>query len=143
MLNQPRRIFPCVRPHLGSKLAEVGKEQETTEMPERYRLVRRLPVMLAGWMLGASIAWSAAPAESAPTEGRKAYEAVCRHCHEAGVGPELRGRQLQPIFINLFVRRGMRAMPAFPRSFIDDAVLQQLGEFLQKSPAPSAQGAPR
>ena len=99
---------------------------------------RACTLMLASVVLAASPSWSAAPEGRSLTDGRKAYEAICRHCHEVGVGPELRGRQLPPVYTNLFVRRGMRAMPSFPRSFIDDATLQQLGEFIQGSTMPPA-----
>lgn len=98
-------------------------------------------VLAAGCLLTGAAAAAAAP------EAPGAYQAICRHCHESGVGPELRGRQLQPLYIDLFVRRGMRAMPSFPRSFIDDATLAEIARFIEKSGPPPgalpAAGAPR
>ena len=70
--------------------------------------------------------------------GENVYAKVCGHCHENQVGPQLKGRQLPPQYISAIVRNGFRAMPAFPASFIDDASLQQVGEYLSKTPAPVA-----
>ncbi|MFK0090481.1 c-type cytochrome [Pseudomonas sp. NPDC090755] len=69
--------------------------------------------------------------------GENVYAKVCGHCHEAQVGPALKGRQLPPPYINAIVRNGFRAMPAFPASFIDDNALQQVAEYLSASPAPA------
>lgn len=74
--------------------------------------------------------------------GENVYAKVCGHCHEAGVGPVIKGRQLPPEYIQAIVRNGMRAMPAFPASYIDDKSLQQVGEYIQKSPAPAAPAKP-
>lgn len=49
----------------------------------------------------------------------------------------IKGRQLPPEYISLVVRQGLRAMPAFRSSFIDDKALQALGEYISKSPAPT------
>jgi len=62
--------------------------------------------------------------------GERVYAKVCTHCHDSGVAPVIRGRNLPPILITTFVRRGSRAMPAFRASEIDDATLQQLAEFV-------------
>lgn len=70
--------------------------------------------------------------------GKNVYEKVCGHCHDIGVGPELFGRGLPPEYITAIVRNGFRAMPAFTASYIDDKSLQQVGEYIQKSPAPAA-----
>lgn len=71
--------------------------------------------------------------------GEHVYAKVCGHCHEAGIGPAIKGRQLPPAYIQAIVRHGFRAMPAFPASYIDDASLQAVGEYIQASPAPAAQ----
>ncbi|MBD2838638.1 cytochrome c [Pseudomonas sp. BN414] len=70
--------------------------------------------------------------------GENVYQKVCGHCHEHQVGPVITGRQLPPQYISAVVRNGFRAMPAFPASFIDDKALQQVGEYISKSPAPAA-----
>lgn len=70
--------------------------------------------------------------------GENVYQKVCGHCHEAGVGPVIKGRQLPPQYIHAVVRNGFRAMPAFPASFIDDKSLDQVGEYISKSAAPAA-----
>ncbi|NMG44273.1 4-cresol dehydrogenase, partial [Aromatoleum toluvorans] len=54
---------------------------------------------------------------------RQVYEKVCRYCHEANVGPVLKGRALPEEYIRRVVRLGNRAMPAFRPSEIDDATL--------------------
>ncbi|WP_417615409.1 c-type cytochrome [Oceanisphaera sp.] len=71
--------------------------------------------------------------------GEHVYQKVCGHCHETNgaIGPVLAGRGLPPAYISTIVRHGFRAMPAFPASFIDDASLQQVGEYIQQLPAPA------
>ncbi|HUH87279.1 MAG TPA: cytochrome c [Pusillimonas sp.] len=73
--------------------------------------------------------------ESGWTSGAQAYSQVCAYCHDGGqVGPVLKGRNLPPAFFTAIARNGLRAMPAFPASFIDDATLQAVGEYLSTSP---------
>ncbi|WXL25481.1 cytochrome c [Ectopseudomonas mendocina] len=74
--------------------------------------------------------------------GANVYAKVCGHCHDAGVGPVIKGRQLPPEYIQAIVRNGFRAMPAFTASYIDDKSLQQVAEYIQKSPAPAAVAKP-
>jgi mono/diheme cytochrome c family protein len=74
--------------------------------------------------------------------GENVYEKICGRCHEIGVGPVIKGRQLPPEYIQAIVRNGFRAMPAFPASYIDDKSLLQVGEYIQKSPAPAAPAKP-
>ena len=71
-------------------------------------------------------------------DGAHLFEKVCGRCHEHGVGPVIKGRNLPPQYISAIVRNGFRAMPAFPASYIDDKSLQAVGEYIQKSPAPAA-----
>lgn len=63
----------------------------------------------------------------------EAWEKTCARCHITGVGPELRGRALPPEYINAVVRNGMRAMPAFPHSMLDDATLNGVARIVSKS----------
>jgi mono/diheme cytochrome c family protein len=68
--------------------------------------------------------------------GEDIYAKVCGYCHETGVGPVIKGRQLPAEYISMWVRRGPGAMPAFSVSFIDDKALQDLANYLSQSVAP-------
>ena len=93
----------------------------------------------AGLMLAADAAVAQAqPSPPSPTvegQGKRFFEKVCAKCHEAGIGPVLTGRGLEPIFYTTIARHGNRAMPAFRMTDIDDATLQDLAVYLSKSPA--------
>ncbi|MGE3978198.1 MAG: cytochrome c [Nitrospira sp.] len=65
-------------------------------------------------------------------DGAEAYTKICALCHETSVGPALRGRELDPLYIRLIVRNGSRAMPAFRASEIDDHSLEKLAEYVSK-----------
>jgi mono/diheme cytochrome c family protein len=94
-----------------------------------------------GIAVGLTLALLAAPAFAVEggnwKGGADVYAKICAYCHDVGVGPVIKGRQLPPEYISLVVRQGLRAMPAFRSSFIDDKALQALGEYLSKSPAPT------
>lgn len=62
-------------------------------------------------------------AQAAWRDGGEVYDKVCGYCHEANVGPQLKGRALPQEYIRNVVRMGNRAMPAFRVSEIDDATL--------------------
>jgi mono/diheme cytochrome c family protein len=68
-------------------------------------------------------------------DGGEVYTKTCALCHETSVGPALRGRELDPLYIRLMVRNGSRAMPAFRASEIDDPSLEKLAEYVSKAPA--------
>jgi mono/diheme cytochrome c family protein len=68
-------------------------------------------------------------------DGAEVYAKVCAYCHEEQVGPALRGRDLDPIYIRLIVRNGDRAMPAFRASEIDDESLEKLAEYVSNTAA--------
>ncbi|CAD5108578.1 c-type cytochrome [Zestomonas carbonaria] len=70
--------------------------------------------------------------------GENVYAKVCGHCHDTGIGPQVKGRQLPAPYITAVVRHGFRAMPAFPASFIDDDALQQVADYIANAPAPVA-----
>ncbi|SDH59774.1 c-type cytochrome [Pseudomonas panipatensis] len=70
--------------------------------------------------------------------GENVYEKVCGRCHEHNIGPVLKGRQLPAPYITAVARNGLRAMPAWPASFIDDKSLQQVADYISKAPAPAA-----
>ncbi len=96
---------------------------------------------VAGLMLPAALAAFSANAsdDGQWKSGEHVYQKVCGYCHESNgeIGPVLAGRNLPPPFVSIRVRNGFRAMPAFPASFIDDASLQQLAEYVQQLPAPA------
>lgn len=66
-------------------------------------------------------------------DGAEVYTKICALCHETTVGPVLRGRDLDPLYIRLVVRNGSRAMPAFRASEIDDQSLEKLSEYVSKT----------
>lgn len=74
--------------------------------------------------------------------GNHLYDTVCGQCHETGVGPMLRGRQLPPGLIIPIVRNGMAAMPAFATSQISDEELAEVAALIAESPAPQTQEQP-
>ncbi len=80
-------------------------------------------VLLAGFAVA-----GAASAQDAggQRDENYAYQKVCQYCHESGVGPALMGRELDPDYVRHVVRNGLRAMPAFLPSEIDDAALDEL-----------------
>ncbi|BBA32544.1 P-cresol methylhydroxylase cytochrome subunit [Methylocaldum marinum] len=71
-------------------------------------------------------------------DGADVYAKICGYCHDTGVGPGIKGRQLPPEYTGLIVRQGLGAMPAFRSSVIDDKALQALAEYISKSPAAGA-----
>ncbi|WP_432696677.1 c-type cytochrome [Marinobacterium sp. YM272] len=90
------------------------------------------PLILAAVLLTGS---TLAQAESPWKDGEQVYAKVCGHCHEKGIGPVIKGRQLPPAYITAIVRHGFRAMPALRSSFIDDQALLSVAEFINQSPA--------
>ncbi len=97
-----------------------------------------LAVIITGMGMTTGIAW-AGQDDAAPhfawKDGAEIYAKVCALCHEATIGPILRGRDLDPLYIRLMVRNGSRAMPAFRASEIDDQSLEKLAEYVSKAPA--------
>lgn len=69
------------------------------------------------------------------TDEHQVYAKVCGRCHETGVGPVITGRNLAPEYYQRKVRSGLRAMPAFRSSEIDDALLAKLARMLSATPA--------
>jgi mono/diheme cytochrome c family protein len=63
------------------------------------------------------------------------YKKVCALCHDTAVGPVILGRGHDPSYIQLIVRHGNRAMPAFRTSEIDDQSLEKLAEYVSKTAA--------
>lgn len=65
--------------------------------------------------------------------GAEVYAKVCGYCHQTGIGPVIKGRELLPEYIIHVVRYGLRAMPAFAASFIDDQALQEAASYVSES----------
>lgn len=76
--------------------------------------------------------------------GKELYDKVCGHCHkpEVGVGTVLEGRVLPPEYLQVIVRNGFNAMPAFPASYVDDAALAEISRYLGSLPAPETPQQP-
>lgn len=81
------------------------------------------------------------PAASQWGSGKNLYDKVCGHCHapEVGVGTQIQGRDLPVDYVRFIVRNGINGMPAFPASYIDDASIAQVTEYIASLPAPAAQ----
>lgn len=73
--------------------------------------------------------------------GEEVYAKVCGYCHQTGIGPVIKGRQLSAAYTTHVVRHGLLAMPAFPASFIDDQALREVADYISKSAADRKQGA--
>ncbi len=73
--------------------------------------------------------------------GQHYYQQICAKCHEAGVGPVIKGRGFPAMTYVVIARNGMNAMPAFRATDIDDATLLALGEYLAQTPVPAADAA--
>ena len=66
--------------------------------------------------------------------GRKIYLAFCDKCHpggEAGLGVALNNKPLPGFLIALQVRRGMGAMPSFPKEILPDNQLDDLTAYMK------------
>ena len=87
----------------------------------------------------AGVAWArsqqAAERGFAWKDGAEVYDKVCALCHETKIGPTIRGRGLDPIYVSFMVRNGLRAMPAFREAEIDAQSLQKLAEYVSKQEA--------
>jgi len=74
-------------------------------------------------------------AQSAETaqSGESVYQAVCHYCHDTGIGPQLKGRQLPSVYVQHVARNGLRAMPAFRLTEISHQELANLAAFIESS----------
>jgi mono/diheme cytochrome c family protein len=95
------------------------------------------PLALAALLSGLGLAASAADSQST-SPGQRYYEKTCAKCHEAGIGPVIKGRGFPPQTYMIIARNGMNAMPAFRVTDIDDATLEDLANYLSRTEAPKA-----
>jgi len=87
------------------------------------------------------------PSARAETSGKQVFDHYCAHCHGAGDAPgtlqlgRTRGKDrallaarsdLAPDFIEHVVRHGLKSMPPFTPSDLNDADLEALVRFLTK-----------
>ena len=97
------------------------------------------------WVLAVGLSGVALAATAAPPHaigpGQRYYEKICAKCHEADIGPVLKGRGLSPETVIAFARIGVNAMPAFRVTDIDDATLRDVGVYLSQTPAPTQPAA--
>lgn len=75
-------------------------------------------------------------------DGGQVYQKVCAHCHEAGVGPVIKGRSLPTLYIERVVRHGNRAMPSFRPSEIDDVALADVARVISTAAVANAPAKP-
>ena len=94
--------------------------------------------LAAAVILPLALLSAAAQAQDTPqwASGKALYDNVCGHCHapEVGVGPALGGRGLPETYIKAIVRNGFNAMPAFPHSYVDDASIAKVTEYIASLP---------
>jgi mono/diheme cytochrome c family protein len=86
-----------------------------------------------------------APAQSAGEWRGPAHVwgALCGYCHGSGVALQLRGAKLSAEVIAGITRRGLKQMPAFAPTQINDAELAALAEWISRSdPPPVAKATP-
>ncbi|WP_408590738.1 c-type cytochrome [Novosphingobium sp.] len=70
-----------------------------------------------------------------PRTPEQVYSSTCAYCHGANVGPVIRGRALPAAMVEMTVRQGRNAMPAFRPSEISPAELHGLAQWIEASPA--------
>jgi mono/diheme cytochrome c family protein len=99
--------------------------------------MNRFSVFRAIAVVAAITAASSASADSSGKwqSSQEVYDKVCSYCHEADVGPVIRGRNLLPGYIKTVVRHGNRAMPAFRETEISDAMLADVVKLVATGPA--------
>lgn len=91
-------------------------------------------------LVGLSLLSGIVDAEDRPAtrSAEQVWADTCHFCHDNGIGPALLGRQL-PVELNkIFVRNGLRQMPAFRVSEIDDGELDALAKWINQQPAPKS-----
>jgi len=106
--------------------------------------MRRFALLL---IAACALAGAATPAAGEELKGREVFEQYCSHCHGPGVAPgtvqlsRTRGKEkglltqrtdLAPEYIEYVVRNGLKSMPPFVPSDLDDASLKALIAFLTK-----------
>ncbi len=97
--------------------------------------VRKAATSVAIGVALAGLTCLAGAQEAKPvSKGQRYYEKVCAKCHEAGVGPVIKGRGFPEMTYIVIARNGFNAMPAFRVTDIDDETLKDLASYLSKTP---------
>lgn len=94
--------------------------------------VRAWWLALAAW--APSVFAAGDTARPGPRRAEQLYQQVCARCHETRVGPVLLGRGLPSKAIEVIVRDGRAAMPAFRESEITPTELAALATYVQNAP---------
>jgi mono/diheme cytochrome c family protein len=104
--------------------------------------VKRALVLAAGLALAGTAQATQKLGEVQPHRSpEQVYSAVCGYCHGQNVGPVIRGRGLPAESVELMVRHGLNAMPAFRPTEISPAELKALAVWVEKSaPDPKEKG---
>jgi mono/diheme cytochrome c family protein len=96
--------------------------------------VKRVLVLAAGVALaGTAQAAQKLGEVQAQRSPEQVYAAVCGYCHGRNVGPVIRGRALPAESVEIMVRHGLNAMPAFRPTEITPAELKALAVWVEKS----------
>jgi len=125
-----------------SRYATAALSERAMTVRARSKIEACIRLMTAALPLALPISTThAEEQESQWGSGKALYDKVCGYCHapEVGVGTVLAGRNLPEPYIRAIVRSGLNAMPAFPASYIDDASLAEVAEYLATLPAPAAE----
>ena len=106
--------------------------------------MKRCTLLRSGLAVAVLFAAGGAAADSSGRwqDDEEVYGKVCGYCHERGVGPVIKGRQLPEEYIRRVVRYGNRAMPAFRPSEISDALLAQVAHRVSSAPVNAAKQVP-
>ena len=96
--------------------------------------MKRVLVLAAGVALaGTAQAAQKLGEVQAQRSPEQVYAAVCGYCHGRNVGPVIRGRALPAESVEIMVRHGLNAMPAFRPTEITPAELKALAVWVEKS----------
>lgn len=88
--------------------------------------------------LSIAVAGAAQASDPPPPRAPDAiYAKTCGYCHGHNVGPVIRGRGLPAEAVELIVRHGQGAMPAFKPTEISPAELSALAKWIAASKADS------
>jgi mono/diheme cytochrome c family protein len=102
----------------------------------KVRCGKRIAAAVTAWLVAGAASSAAAQSDGTWNSGEQVYEKACGHCHEIGVGPVLKGRELPPETFTTIARQGLVRMPAFRPSEIDDQALTAVAQYLSTAPAP-------
>ncbi len=106
--------------HTMALFALLALEGVTSSVGSQTRPVLPVPVL-------------STPIRAGDSAGMQVYARTCAYCHDHGVGPAIKGRELDPAAVRFMVRHGAFAMPAFRQTEISEAELDAVGKMLATS----------